>query len=241
MKLKLEDVGRLAGVSRSTVSRVINDEQWVRPEVRARVIEVIRETGYTPHAAARSLVSNRTGVIGLVIPSRVHNLFEDPYFARLIQGITHASNRAATTVSLFLFQDEDEERLLAPRVLEPGFLDGVIVTATRIGEPLVRHLVESERPLVVVGRPDRDGVAYVDVDNRAGGMLAARRLVATGRSTIGLIGAPNDTTAGIDRRIGFQKVTPGPLTRMGFARHKKDPQAIAHTIDGQYSPVVDGG
>ena len=100
MRLKLEDIGRMAGVSRATVSRVVNGEQNVRPEVRARVEDVIRQTGYTPNAAARSLVSKRTGVIGLVIPSRVHNLFEDPYFAQLIQGVTLASNRAGTTLSL---------------------------------------------------------------------------------------------------------------------------------------------
>jgi DNA-binding LacI/PurR family transcriptional regulator len=124
VRLKLEDIGRMAGVSRATVSRVVNGEQNVRPEVRARVEDVIRRTGYTPNAAARSLVSKRTGVIGLVIPSRVHNLFEDPYFALLIQGVTLASNRAGTTLSLFLFQSEAEERELYPRVVESGFLDG---------------------------------------------------------------------------------------------------------------------
>jgi len=103
MRLKLEDIGRMAGVSRSTVSRVVNNEDSVRPEVRERVQDVIRRTGYTPHVAARSLVSNRTGVIGLVIPSRVHNLFEDPYFARLIQGVTAASNESGTTLSLAFF------------------------------------------------------------------------------------------------------------------------------------------
>ena len=106
MNLTLEDSGRLAGVSRSTVSRVINDPSSVRPEVRERVQEVISRTGYTPNVAARSLVSGRRGVVGLVIPSRVHQVFEDPYFSRLIQGISAASNRAGNTLSLFLFQYE---------------------------------------------------------------------------------------------------------------------------------------
>ena len=125
-RLTLEDVGNLAGVSRSTVSRVINRETSVSPAVRERVLDVIRQTGYAPNAAARSLVSNRTGVIGLVIPSGVHNLFEDPYFARLIQGMTTASNRARMTLSLFLFETQDEEQDIYPRVVESGFLDGVL-------------------------------------------------------------------------------------------------------------------
>ena len=99
MSLTLEDIGRLAGVSRSTVSRVINDQASVSPTVRARVLEVIQRTGYTPNAAARSLVSGKSGVIGLVIPSRVHALFEDPYFSRLIQGISSASGQAAGLAS----------------------------------------------------------------------------------------------------------------------------------------------
>lgn len=203
MRLKLEDIGRLAGVSRSTVSRVVNGEQSVRPEVRSRVEDVIRRTGYAPNAAARSLVSNRTGVIGLVIPSRVHSLFEDPYFARLIQGVTLASNQAGTTLSLFLFQSEAEERQIYPRVVESGYLDGVILTATRMGDPLTERMSTRGMPLVMVGRPDLDGVSFVDVDNRDGGVQAARHLVDLGYERVGMIGAPTNTTAGQDRLDGF--------------------------------------
>lgn len=203
MALKLEDIGRMAGVSRATVSRVVNGEQNVRPEVRERVEDVIRRTGYTPNAAARSLVSKRTGVIGLVIPSRVHSLFEDPYFAQLIQGVTLASNRAGTTLSLFLFQSEAEERELSPRVIESGFLDGIIITATRMGDPLVARLVSRGLPLVMVGRPDVADVSFVDVDNRDGAVQAAHHLVDAGRARIGLIGAPTNTTTGRDRLDGF--------------------------------------
>jgi DNA-binding LacI/PurR family transcriptional regulator len=203
VRLKLEDIGRMAGVSRATVSRVVNGEQNVRPEVRERVENVIRRTGYTPNAAARSLVSKRTGVIGLVIPSRVHNLFEDPYFAQLIQGVTLASNRFGTTLSLFLFQSEAEERELYPRVVESGFLDGIIITATRMGDPLVARMTARGIPLVMIGRPDVDDISYVDVDNRAGATEAARHLVDIGRRRIGLIGAPTNTTAGRDRLDGF--------------------------------------
>ena len=203
MRLKLEDIGRMAGVSRATVSRVVNGEQNVRPEVRERVEDVIRRTGYTPNAAARSLVSKRSGVIGLVIPSRVHNLFEDPYFAQLIQGVTLASNQAGTTLSLFLFQTEAEERALYPRVVESGFRDGVIITATRIGDPLVGRMTSRGIPLVMIGRPDVDHVSYVDVDNPMGAAMAARHLVDIGRQRIGLIGAPTNTTTGRDRLDGF--------------------------------------
>ena len=203
MKMTLEDIGRLAGVSRSTVSRVINNQDSVSDDVRMRVWDVIRRTGFTPNLAARSLASRKTGVIGLVIPSRVHNLFEDPYFARLIQGISSASNRAGTTLSLFLFQTEDEEEELYPRVVSSGFVDGVILTATRMGDPLLARMHAADLPFVMVGRPDFDGVSYVDVDNTGGARSAAAHLCGLGYRRIGLLGAPESTTAGIDRLKGF--------------------------------------
>lgn len=201
--LTLEDIGRLAGVSRSTVSRVINGQSNVNPDVRERVQAVIQRTGYSPNVVARSLVSGHTGVIGLVIPSRVHSLFEDPYFARLIQGISSAANKAGNTLTLFLFENEEEEAALYPRVVASGVLDGLILTATRMEDPLLARMAAGDMPLVVVGRPDVEGVSYVDVDNRGGAATAARHLADLGYERIGLIGAPVSTTAGVDRLNGF--------------------------------------
>ena len=203
MTLTLEDIGRLAGVSRSTVSRVINGQSNVRPEVKARVEDVIARTGYTPNAAARSLVSGRSGVIGLVIPSRVHALFEDPYFPMLIQGISAAANFSGNTLTLFLFQNEEEEQSLYPRVVTSGFVDGLIITATRMSDPLLARMSDHQLPIVVVGRPDTDGVSYVDVDNKGGAMKVASHLYELGHRRIGLLGAPTNTSAGVDRLNGF--------------------------------------
>lgn len=201
--LTLEDIGRLAGVSRSTVSRVVNESESVRPDVRQRVLDVIEKTGYTPNAAARSLVSGRTGLIGLVIPSRVHSLFEDPYFSRLIQGISSKCNQLGNSLMLFLLESEAEEERLHPRVSEPGFLDGLILTATRMRDPLLAKMAVDDVPVVVVGRPDVEGVSYVDVDNRGGARMMAEHLCGLGYERIGLVGAPTDTTAGLDRLGGF--------------------------------------
>jgi LacI family transcriptional regulator len=225
VNLTLEDIGRLAGVSRSTVSRVINNQPSVNSSVRERVEEVIRRTGYTPNVAARSLVSGRSGVIGLVIPSRLHSLFEDPYFSRLIQGISTASNQSGTTLSLFLFQNEEEEAKLYPRVVTSGFLDGLIITATRMADPLLARMTGSEMPVVMIGRPDVEGISYVDADNHGGARLAAEHLCSLGHERIGLIGAPVSTTAGLDRLNGFIE---------GLALHGKALHPSLR-IDGDYS------
>lgn len=202
-RLTLEEIGRLAGVSRSTVSRVVNDHPEVSPEVKRRVLATIEETGYRPNRAARSLVSSRTGLFGLVIPSRVTNVFQDPYFGRLIQGITSAANRAELTLSLFLFEDRREELDLYPRVIANGMLDGVIVTATTTADPLVDLMLQDRTPFITVGRPDDDAISHVDVSNRAGAADGTRHLIEHGRSRLATITGPSNTTTGIDRRNGF--------------------------------------
>jgi LacI family transcriptional regulator len=245
MKLTLEEIGRMAGVSRSTVSRVVNNERSVRPEVRERVQEVIRETGYRPNAAARSLASNRTGVVGLVIPHRVHTLFDDPYFPLLIQGVSQASNLAEVTLSLFLFQSEAEERDLYPRLVGSGTVDGVVITATRMGDPLLERLAGDELPYVVVGRPDApSGVTYVDTDNRGGARDAALHLCNLGHRRIGYIGAPTNTSAGVDRRSGFLEglslcgATPGAdLMRDGDYTEESGYRAMRSLLDANPEAV----
>ncbi len=153
-KLTILDVARLAGVSRSTVSRVMNGKEDVRTEVRARVLQVIDETGFRPSATARSLVSRRTGVLGLVIPWHVSQLLEDPYFVRLIRGVSRASNAAGTTLSLFLFETEEEEAELYRRVVAPRLVDGLMLVALTQGRPTPRRGCQQWPPHGVAGTRD---------------------------------------------------------------------------------------
>ncbi|MBT8240177.1 MAG: LacI family transcriptional regulator [Acidimicrobiia bacterium] len=203
-RLNLEEIGRLAGVSRSTVSRVVNGETNVSDAAKQRVESVIAETGYRPHAAARSLASNRTGLMGLVIPNDAASLFVDPYFGQLILGATGAANSIETTMALFLFEDESEQESVIPRVIGSGMVDGVVVTASAIGHTVAEDLGRANLPFVLVGRPHDPNVGYsVDVDNRGGARQAAHHLAVLGRTRPSLIAPPSNTTAGIDRRIGF--------------------------------------
>ena len=203
-RLNLEEIGRLAGVSRSTVSRVVNGEANVSADAKQRVEAVIAETGYRPHAAAKSLASSKTGVIGLIIPSAVSTLFDDPFFGRLILGISNATNALGRTLALFLFDDESDYDSIISRVVNPGLVDGVIVTATRMGDPVIDHLQKADMPFVVVGRADDGQSIYsVDVDNRGGARAAALYLAGLGHERIGMIAAPSTPPAGAARRAGF--------------------------------------
>ncbi|MDQ4075508.1 MAG: LacI family transcriptional regulator [Chloroflexota bacterium] len=202
--LTLEEIGKRAGVSRSTVSRVINNQENVSPTVRERVLKVIEETGYHPHAAARSLAAQRTHVIGLIIPRTVQSIFADPYFPRLIQGIAQACNAREYTLSLFMFHTEAEEQDLYPRVLSRGLTDGVIISSSLASDPLIPRLLDSNLPFVIIGRPLVEGpVNYVDVDNLVGAHNAVTHLIRLGRRRIGHIAGPSSTSVGHDRRQGY--------------------------------------
>ncbi|MCB8986090.1 MAG: LacI family DNA-binding transcriptional regulator [Ardenticatenaceae bacterium] len=205
-RLTLEKIGELAGVSRATVSRVVNSQPNVRPEVRERVLAVIAETGYQPHLAARSLASNRTGLIGLVIPRILQSLFTDPYYPRLLQGVTQVCNEHAVILTLFMFHSEDEETRLYPRVLRPGTLDGVVVVSSQEEDPLIARLAESGLPFIVIGRPtDATAVSYVDVDNVTGAETAVSHLINLGRQRIATITGRQDMSAGLDRLEGYRR------------------------------------
>jgi LacI family transcriptional regulator len=202
-KLTLEEIGKLAGVSRSTVSRVINGHPSVKPDVRERVLEVVAETGYYPDPAARSLASHRSGVIGLVVPLAVQSLFDDPYFAHLIQGISQACNAHDYTLSLILFHSKEEEARLYPRISRNQLFDGIIVTATQVEDPLISQLLVNQVPFVLDGRHEDPRVSFVDTDNVAGAYTAVSHLIRLGRGRIAAITGPLDNLAAMDRKQGY--------------------------------------
>lgn len=204
--LRLEDIAQLAGVSRSTVSRVINNHPNVSDPVRQRVLEIIQQTGYQPNLAARSLVSQRSNIIGLVIPRSVSNLFIDPYFPRLTQGVAQACNESNFTLSLFLFHTKEDEHNLFPRISRPGLVDGIILQSTDTADGYYQQLNQNGIPFVVAGRPmNVSEVSYVDVDNISGAYNAVRHLVHQGYRRIGTITGPLNSPAALDRLEGFKR------------------------------------
>ncbi len=204
--LTLEDVAKQAGVSRSTASRVVNNDRNVSDKVRKRVQRVILNTGYQPHAAARSLASQRSRMIGLVLPRTVSSFFTDPYFPRLTQGVAQACNQHNLTLGLFILATQDDEERIFPRVSRQGLLDGIIVQTARKNDKLLNRLISSDFPLIVAGRPfNTNGVSYIDVDNIEAARVAVNHLISLGYKRIAAITGMMNGTAGIDRQEGYEK------------------------------------
>lgn len=202
-KLTIRQIAKLAGVSRSTVSRVINDHPSVSPETREQVLQVVAETGFHPDPIARSLSSRRADIIGLVVPLAIQSLFEDPFFPRLMQGISKGCDSHDYTLTLFLLHSLEEEAKLYARISRRQLLDGVIVTATRGGDPLIPQLITNQIPFVMHGRHEDPRVSFVDIDNVTGAHTAVTHLVRLGRRRIALITGPSGSLAAEDRKRGY--------------------------------------
>jgi len=202
----LDDVAKEAGVSRATVSRVVNDYPHVSDHVRQQVQACIDKLGYNPHLIARSLASKKTGNIGLVFPNSIHNFFTDPYYPRLTEGIAHACNENDYTLSLFIFHTEELEKKLIPRLTRGGLVDGIIVQATGIDDNILFKIKNGEVPFLVAGRPlNLPEANYIDVDNVSGAYNAVAHLIRVGRKKIGMISGPRNTSAGLDRLKGYRQ------------------------------------
>lgn len=200
----LEDVARAAGVSRATVSRVVNRSVRVSPEVQRAVERAIADLGYVPNLAARSLVTRRSDSIGLVIPEPTGFLYSDPYFPLLLRGITAECSAAGLQLVLLMPQSREEERR-AEAFLAAGHLDGALLVSLHGNDPLPKRLRDRGVPVVVGGRPPAGAnVSYVDVDNEHGARAAVEHLIAAGRRVVATIGGPLDMPAGIDRLAGYR-------------------------------------
>jgi LacI family transcriptional regulator len=203
--MNLEDIARLAGVSRSTVSRVVNDDPRVSAAVRERVQAVIESHGYHPNAAARALASRRSGVFGLIIPQTFGSIYNDPWFPVFIQGCVDGCR--AADISLMLLMEPSTEPDVVSRLIERFVasrnVDGLIIASSMVDDVLVARLHDRGFPYMLVGRDAQQRRNFVDIDNRGASAVAVRHLLSHGRSRPAMIGGPEAAVAALDRRQGF--------------------------------------
>jgi DNA-binding LacI/PurR family transcriptional regulator len=227
----LEHVARVAGVSRATVSRVVNGVGTVDPALREAVERAVERTGYLPNPAARALVTRRTGSVALVVSEAeqrgvpepfVGRVFTDPFFGRIVTGVLRVLRPAGMQLMLFL-ADDAAAREQVTGYLRQGHVDGVILISAHAGDPLPAALTAAGLPVVLSGRPGRGvSVSHVDADQRAGGALAAERLVDRGCRHLATISGPLDMPAARQRLAGFRAA----LTRRGLP----EPPSVAGTF-----------
>ncbi len=207
--LNLEDIALKAGVSRSTVSRVINDEPYVSAATRARVQAVIDKEGFVPNLAARMLVTQRTHVLGIVIPHSLLTTFQDAYYyPTLLSGVSEMTLDRGFASLLWWGQSPQEEERFYQRILQQNQLvDGLIIASATADDPLITRLVQIGTHFVMVERPSRANprVSYVSIDNVGAARMAVAHLISSGRRRVGTITGALDNVDGIDRLTGYRQ------------------------------------
>lgn len=199
----LDQVASLAGVSRATASRAINGGSRVSPEALAAVQEAVRVLGYTPNRAARSLVTRRTDSVAIVVPEPNERVFSDPFFSDWLRGVSAVLESTDIQLVLLLSRPGDEGARTM-RYLRNRHVDGALVISHHRGDGLTEEIADLGLPCVFGGRPwsGAERISYVDVDNRAGGRLAAEALIERGCRRIATVAGPADMTAAVDRLEG---------------------------------------
>ncbi|MCQ1946932.1 LacI family transcriptional regulator [Arthrobacter sp. zg-Y1116] len=199
----LEMVAALAGVSRATVSRVVNGSPSVDPSMADSVEKAVRALNYVPNRAARTLASRRTYTVTLLVPESTSKVFADPFFASVVEGIARYLNTTEYMLNMVTSSESNPEK--TRRYLLGGNVDGVLVVSHHTGDHSWERL-NGQLPVVFAGRPlvDAGQSYFVEVDNEEGAAAATARLTGAGRRSIATIAGPQDMLAGVDRLAGWR-------------------------------------
>lgn len=202
------DVALAAGVSRQTVSNVLNRPEVVRPATLTRVQAAIQDLGYRPHASARRLRTRQSSTLGVRLEP-VHGI-SGAVLDRFLHALVESADERGMRILLFTATDVDDELTHMERLVEGSDVDGFVLTSTFHGDPRAAWLGDRDIPFVTFGRPwglpDMDAAPHpwVDVDGRSGLREATDHLLVQGHRRVGFLGWPSPSGQGDERRRGWQ-------------------------------------
>jgi DNA-binding LacI/PurR family transcriptional regulator len=206
MRVRQQDIAKLARVSQATVSRVVAGDSKVDAQISARVRAVMNAHNYQPDVRARSLRSKRTGLIGLVIKRPHGGLDSDPFYATLIAEILDFLDGEPFHLCLDIASDEESQVAIYDEMLRTRRVDGLILVESEARDERIQRLQDDQFPFVLIGNPgDVDRIWSVDNDNVQACFNATQHLIDQGYSRVGMIAGPLGITVSEDRVQGYQK------------------------------------
>lgn len=202
MRATIKDVAKKAGVSTATVSNVLTGRKAVSEELREQVNHVVKELNYRPNSIARSLKTNQSKTIGVIVPDILN-----PFFAEVLKSIGCEINKRDYQMVMYdSGEDAERERKLLSRLLDSE-MDGIIDVTSRLGEE--DFLRRIPVPLVlgdITFIPDTDNIAFIRTDNFLSGKMAAEHLIQKGYQKFVAIAGPVGTALAADHRLeGFRR------------------------------------
>lgn len=218
MTATIKDVAMKAGVSPSTVSRVISNSPRISEQTKRRVRQAMEELGYHPNVLARSLVKKSAGAIGILIPSSTEEFFMNPFFPEVLRGISDVARREQLDLLLATSDSGKEDVQSLMQMIRGKRVDGILLLSSRIHDPLLNFLKEYPFPTVLLGRPENEiSIAWVNNDNVEACYQATRHLIQLGNKRIGFLSGAETLVVTRDRFLGYQKA----LEEAGLSLDKK--------------------
>jgi LacI family transcriptional regulator len=212
--LTINEIARLAGVSRSTVSRVLTGHPNVKPKTRKLVEEIIRESNYRPNPIAQGLVRGNLNMIGLLVGD-----IRNPFYAEITRGVEDVAHKAGYMVVFFSSEYDIERELFYLQGAQQFGFSGLILMSILDGQELVPVLKNIKCPIVMLNRYIRSfETDVVVVDNFQGGYLATKHLIELGHIHIAHLSGPSLSTASQERIAGFKQA----LKDYGIKHHERD-------------------
>lgn len=204
MGVTIDDIAREAGVSRATVSRVLNDSGYVKKETRKNVLKVMKKHNYKPSEIARNLSMRKTDTIGVIVPQ-----ISDPFFGAVIKGISEVANKRDLNIFLCNTDDDPQRELKFLEVLQRQRIQGIIITPTlakdKRNEDYLKVLKNSGIPIVLVdGFAEYSDFNGVFIDHEQGSFDATTALIEEGHRKIAIISGVMDTRIGKERFQGYK-------------------------------------
>ncbi|RNE64119.1 LacI family DNA-binding transcriptional regulator [Cryobacterium tepidiphilum] len=203
----IDDVAREAGVSRGTVSRVLNGGHWVSPDSLTAVNAAIKKTGYRINPHARNLATSRANSVAFLLTESHDRLFEDPNFSILMRGAAQALEEHDIPLVLLMAGSEAEQKRVTDFIIA-GHVDGVLLVSSHSRQhDFLADLVRSKVPAIACGIPlgfERK-IGFVAADDRDGACEVVDFLRDQGRTRIATIAGPQDTSGGTGRLEGYRE------------------------------------
>ena len=200
-RASIKDIARLADVSHSTVSRALRGSGLISEETAGRIRRIALEAGYTPSAAARSLVTRRTDTIGVVVTN-----IADPFVAGVVSGIEEVASEKGHSVFLANSHADPEREVRVVQSFEERRVDGIIVTSSRVGAMYVPLLSRMRVPIVLLNNQHpSEFVHSVMIANAEAAIEATRHLVGLGHRRIAYLGDRNGHQSDTERFSGYRR------------------------------------
>jgi len=202
-----KDVAKKVGVSRTTVSLVLNDVRGIQisPETRQKVIEAAKELGYVPDATAQALASRRTKAIGLVLTRDQHHIATDAFLPKIISGLLTTAKKRNVRILIDWVEAEHQESAYF-ELARAQRIDGMILSTPRLDDKALKTLETVDIPTVLMGSITGSSLPFVDVDNTKAAEKATDYLTSLGHKDIACISnAQPKYTAAPERVDGYRK------------------------------------